>query len=75
MTDIASNDAQKKTTAWVPWMHVAGIGYAAAIFFLVTGPTLGGDPAYPMIGLGAFLLLVATVAFIGGWGRLLATKK
>lgn len=64
----------KKRPSWVPWMHVAGVAYAVAILLMFSFVGIMDAPALvATIGYGA--LVVGTVAFIGGWGRYLATKR
>ena len=62
-----------KRASWIVWMHVAGVAYALAIWVFIVGLFLGA-PAFWMLGLGIAVFTVATAAFIGGWGRYLATK-
>lgn len=70
MTEI-SRTANK----WVPWMHVAGIGYAIGLFLVITGYVTMDQTGHTIALIGTAALAVGTIAFIGGWGRYLSTKR
>lgn len=55
-------------------MHVAGVAYPLALWVFAVGLFFGA-PTFWMLGIGVFVFTVATAAFIGGWGRYLATKS
>jgi hypothetical protein len=50
-------------------MHIAGIGYAAALWALIISIAVPG-----LITVAIIALTIATVAFVGGWGRYMGTK-
>lgn len=66
--------APVKRAAWIVWMHVAGIAYAASLWVFVVSFFVGGG-MFGFALLGAITFTVATFAFVGGWGRYMATKR
>lgn len=67
---MTENTTAKKTRpSWVLWMHIAGIGYAAALWALIISIAVPG-----LITVAIIALTIATVAFVGGWGRYMGTK-
>lgn len=57
---------------WATWLHIAGVAYAVTLLLFIAAFTLlSVELSY--VALAA--LTVATVAFVGGWGRYMGTKK
>lgn len=65
-------EATKTRNTWTTWMHVAGTGYAVAIWLFFMTFWVPAETTFVLMQIA---LTVGTVAFIGGWGRYLQTKK
>lgn len=68
------NQSEIKRSTWPTWMHVAGVAYPVSLWLFVVS-LFAGTSSYAIVAIAGFALTIGTVAFIGGIGRYLATKR